>query len=88
MTKLVLSELRRLVVKIGSTLLVDDDYRIDLDWLQNLGDDIAALRAADCPGLASNNRFSGSFAACAAMTPSVSSVQLLLTTINSHSRSC
>lgn len=35
---------RRLIVKIGSALLVDD-HRIRRDWLDSVADDIAALRA-------------------------------------------
>lgn len=38
--------LRRLVVKIGSALLVDDSNRINRTWLQNLAEDVANLRAA------------------------------------------
>ncbi len=46
MTTLVLNDLRRLVVKIGSTLLVDGDNRINRNWLENLAEDVATLRAA------------------------------------------
>ena len=41
-----LSDLRRLVVKIGSSLLIDDDNRLDRPWLEALADDVAELRAA------------------------------------------
>jgi glutamate 5-kinase len=41
-----LSEAKRIVVKIGSTLLVDPDGAIKHDWLAALAEDIAALRAA------------------------------------------
>ncbi len=41
-----LQDLRRLVVKIGSALLVDDNNRINRGWLDNLCEDIAILRAA------------------------------------------
>jgi glutamate 5-kinase len=41
-----LAKSKRLVVKIGSTLLVDEATgRIRRDWLDALGDDVAALRA-------------------------------------------
>jgi glutamate 5-kinase len=46
MTSSVLSGLHRLVVKIGSSLLVDEDHRLDQPWLDALCDDIAALRHA------------------------------------------
>ncbi len=38
-----LADARRLVVKIGSALLVDDDGRIRRQWLDALTDDVAAL---------------------------------------------
>jgi glutamate 5-kinase len=41
-----LKELNRLVIKIGSTLLVDEQRRLDRDWLDNLAEDVASLRAA------------------------------------------
>jgi len=41
-----LDDLRRLVIKIGSSLLIDDNGRVDRDWLSNLALDIADLRAA------------------------------------------
>ncbi|WP_193367111.1 glutamate 5-kinase [Pelagibius marinus] len=39
-----LADARRLVVKIGSALLVDDDGKIRRPWLDALSDDVAALR--------------------------------------------
>ena len=39
-----LADARRLVVKIGSALLVDDDGKIRRQWLDALTDDVAALR--------------------------------------------
>jgi glutamate 5-kinase len=42
----VLDGLSRLVVKIGSSLLVGDDQRLNRRWLEGLTDDIAALREA------------------------------------------
>ena len=36
----------RLVVKVGSSLLIDDSGRLDSDWLATLADDIATLHAA------------------------------------------
>ncbi len=46
MSTLALHDLRRLVVKIGSALLVDSTNRINRGWLDDLADDIAILRAA------------------------------------------
>ncbi len=46
MSTSVFQNLRRLVVKIGSSLLVDDDNKINRSWLGNLAEDIAILRAA------------------------------------------
>jgi glutamate 5-kinase len=46
MSTLALDDLRRLVVKIGSALLVDSTNQINRDWLDNLADDVAILRAA------------------------------------------
>jgi glutamate 5-kinase len=45
MSTLVLSELHRLVVKIGSSLLVDNSNRINRDWLNYLAEDVAHLCA-------------------------------------------
>jgi len=39
-----LAEARRLVVKIGSALIVDDKGDIRQDWLESVADDIATLR--------------------------------------------
>ncbi len=38
-----LSKFRRLVVKVGSSLLVDDQGQLNCEWLAGLGDDIANL---------------------------------------------
>ena len=46
MSTLVLNDLRRLVVKIGSALLVDDANRINRNWLNDLAEDVTFLRAA------------------------------------------
>jgi len=46
MPKPVLNDLRRLVIKIGSTLLVDGQNQLDRNWLDNLADDINVLRKA------------------------------------------
>ncbi len=46
-SKNLLGESRRLVVKIGSSLLVDDDGAIRRKWLAALAEDIAGLRAQD-----------------------------------------
>lgn len=43
MADLALSEYRRLVVKVGSSLLVDDNGRLDRSWLHTLADDISYL---------------------------------------------
>jgi len=42
-----LNKLRRLVVKIGSSLLITRDGRLDRDWLSGLAEDIAALRSGN-----------------------------------------
>jgi glutamate 5-kinase len=42
-----LGKLRRLVVKIGSSLLVNEDGRLDRDWLSGLAEDIGRLHAVD-----------------------------------------
>ena len=39
-----LSEYRRLVVKVGSSLLVDDSGHLDRHWLETLAHDVAALQ--------------------------------------------
>ncbi len=46
MSTLVLKDLRRLVVKIGSALLVDAGNRINRNWLDDLAQDIAILRGS------------------------------------------
>ncbi len=46
MSTLVLKDLRRLVVKIGSALLVDAGNRINRNWLDDLAEDIAILRGS------------------------------------------
>lgn len=43
MPELQLSQCRRLVVKVGSSLLVGDDGQLNREWLNSLTDDIAAL---------------------------------------------
>jgi glutamate 5-kinase len=45
MSKPDLRDLRCLVIKIGSSLLIDADDRLNRRWLDSLADDIAALRA-------------------------------------------
>ncbi len=45
MPALALSDYRRLIVKVGSSLLIDPTGRLDLGWLTSLADDIASLRA-------------------------------------------
>jgi len=44
---LVLCAYRRLVIKVGSTLLVDDQGALNRDWLEKLAEDIAALASED-----------------------------------------
>jgi len=44
---LVLSTCRRLVIKVGSSLLVDDQGALNRDWLEKLAEDIAALASED-----------------------------------------
>ena len=39
-----LTDFRRLVVKVGSSLLVDDDGHLNRAWLETLADDIAGLQ--------------------------------------------
>lgn len=43
MTGLVISNYRRLVVKVGSSLLVEDSGELNRAWLDSLADDLAAL---------------------------------------------
>lgn len=47
MPELALSRYRRLVVKVGSSLLVDDSGQLNRHWLETLADDIAHLQADD-----------------------------------------
>lgn len=42
-----INKLQRLVVKIGSSLLINQDGRLDRDWLAGLAEDVAALHAAN-----------------------------------------
>ena len=46
MSGIELKNLQRLVIKIGSSLLVNQDGRLDRDWLSGLAEDIAELHAA------------------------------------------
>ncbi len=46
MSGIELKNLRRLVIKIGSSLLVNQDGRLDRDWLWGLAEDIAAMHDA------------------------------------------
>lgn len=43
MADLALSDYRRLVIKVGSSLLVHDNGRLDRSWLETLADDISYL---------------------------------------------
>ncbi len=43
MSGLVLANFRRLVIKVGSTLLVDDQGKLNRGWLEKLTDDVASL---------------------------------------------
>ena len=45
MSGLVLSDYRRLVIKVGSSLLIGDDGHVHRDWLQGLAHDVARLHA-------------------------------------------
>ncbi|MDH3453083.1 MAG: glutamate 5-kinase, partial [Gammaproteobacteria bacterium] len=47
MAALALSDYRRLVVKVGSSLLVDKSGQLNRHWLETLADDIAQLQAKD-----------------------------------------
>ncbi len=42
-----INNLQRLVIKIGSSLLVNKDGRLDRDWLSGLAEDVATLHAAE-----------------------------------------
>ena len=46
MTNLALKDLRRLVIKIGSALLIDVDGSVNRNWLNSLAEDISSLRDA------------------------------------------
>ena len=43
MSELVLTDYRRLVIKVGSSLLVDDAGELNRPWLDKLADDVASL---------------------------------------------
>ena len=43
MSALDISNYHRLVVKVGSSLLVDDSGQLDRNWLENLADDVAII---------------------------------------------
>ena len=47
MAELVLSDYLRLVVKVGSSLLVDESGQLNRHWLETLAEDIAHLQADD-----------------------------------------
>jgi len=47
MTNLALNDYRRLVIKVGSSLLIDDRGRLDRAWLHTLADDISYLMEND-----------------------------------------
>ena len=47
MTNLALNDYRRLVIKVGSSLLVDDKGKLDRAWLHTLADDISYLMEND-----------------------------------------
>ncbi len=47
MANLALNDYRRLVIKVGSSLLVDDRGRLDRAWLHTLADDISFLMEND-----------------------------------------
>ena len=46
MGELAFSDYRRLVVKVGSSLLVDESGQLNRNWLETLADDIAKLQAS------------------------------------------
>ncbi len=46
MTTPALKDLRRLVIKIGSALLIDADGHINRAWLESLAEDVSSLRAS------------------------------------------
>ncbi len=43
MSALDLQQYARLVIKVGSSLLIDDDGQVDRDWLSGLAEDVAGL---------------------------------------------
>ena len=47
MSSFSLDNAKRLVVKVGSSLLIGDDDRLDRTWLDGLTRDLADLKAAD-----------------------------------------
>jgi len=47
MATMALSDFRRLVVKVGSSLLVNENGHLNRSWLETLADDIGALQRAD-----------------------------------------
>ena len=46
MTTPALKDFRRLVIKIGSALLIDADGHINRAWLESLAEDVSSLRAS------------------------------------------
>ena len=46
MSGLVLTDYRRLVIKVGSSLLVDETGELNRSWLDKLADDVASLAAS------------------------------------------
>lgn len=47
MSGFVLSEYRRLVIKVGSSLLIDNDDKVHRGWLEGLAENIATLKSND-----------------------------------------
>jgi glutamate 5-kinase len=47
-TQTPLSAYRRITIKIGSALLVDKSGKLRAEWLAQLAEDIAALKAEAC----------------------------------------
>jgi len=45
MSGFVLSEYRRLVIKVGSSLLIDSDDKVHRGWLEGLAENIATLKS-------------------------------------------
>ena len=43
MSRLVISKYRRLVIKVGSSLLVDENGQLNRAWLDSLADDVSTL---------------------------------------------